>query len=259
MAQRANLREVRAVLLDMDGVVYIGDQPLPGVQELLDYLEATQREWLFVTNNSSRTPAQFVEKIDRMGIRADEAHILSSALATASWLAGQYPDGVRVFMIGEDGLRWALEQEGITLVEDAQTADVIVSGIDFSVRYERLADATLAVRAGARFVGTNSDTSFPSERGQIPGTGALLALLEAATGRPTDGHRQTQRRHVRTGHAQTGHDRSRDTDGRGPLRDGYRRRHRAGYADGSCVDRNHAGRGVPHGGATAGPDSARAA
>ena len=182
MAQRANLREVRAVLLDMDGVVYVGEEPLPGVQELLDYLKATNRNWLFVTNNSSRTPVQFVEKIARMGIGADEAHILSSALATASWLAEQYPNGVRAFMIGQDGLRWALQQEGITLVEDAQSADIIVSGIDFSVRYERLADAALAIRAGARFVGTNSDTSFPSERGQIPGSGALLALLEAATG-----------------------------------------------------------------------------
>ncbi len=186
MAHSANLSEVRAVLLDMDGVVYIGDQPLPGVQQLLDYLESTGRDWLFVTNNSSRTPAQFVEKIARMEIRADEPHILSSALATASWLAAQYPDGARAFMIGQDGLRWALEREGITLVEEAQTADVIVCGIDFGVRYERLADATLAVRAGARFVGTNSDTSFPSERGQIPGAGALLALLEAASGvKPT--------------------------------------------------------------------------
>ena len=186
MVQETNLKEVRAVLLDMDGVVYVGEEPLPGVQELLDYLQATDRNWLFVTNNSSRTPVQFVEKIARMGIGADEEHILSSALATASWLAEQYPDGVRAFMIGQDGLRWALEREGIILVEDAQTADVVVSGIDFSVRYERLADATLAVRAGARFVGTNSDTSFPSERGQIPGTGALLALLEAATGvKPT--------------------------------------------------------------------------
>ena len=182
MAPRANLKDVRAVLLDMDGVVYVGEEPLPGVQEFLDYLEATERNWLFVTNNSSRTPNQFVEKVGRMGIGAGESHMLSSALATASWLAEQYPDGVRAFMIGQDGLRSALEQEGITIVEDAQAADVIVSGIDFSVRYERLADATLAIRAGARFIGTNSDTSFPSERGQIPGTGALLALLEAATG-----------------------------------------------------------------------------
>ena len=75
MVQRANLKEVRAVLLDMDGVVYVGEEPLPGVQELLDYLEATARNWLFVTNNSSRTPVQFVEKIARMGIGADEAHI----------------------------------------------------------------------------------------------------------------------------------------------------------------------------------------
>ena len=182
MAQRADLREARAVLLDMDGVVYVGEEPLPGVQELLDYLKATDRNWLFVTNNSSRTPEQFVEKIARMGIGADGGHILSSALATASWLAEQYPNGVRVFMIGQDGLRRALQQEGITVVEDASAAEVVVSGIDFSVRYERLADATLAIRAGARFVGTNGDTSFPSERGQIPGTGALLALLEAATG-----------------------------------------------------------------------------
>ena len=182
MPQQAHLRETRAVLLDMDGVVYIGDQPLPGVQELLDYLESTGREWLFVTNNSSRTPAQFVAKVARMGIRAGEANILSSASATASWLAGEYPDGAAVFMIGQDGLRWALEREGFTLVEDAPQADAVVCGIDFSVRYERLADATLAVRGGARFVGTNGDTSFPSERGQIPGCGALLALLEAAAG-----------------------------------------------------------------------------
>ena len=72
MAQRADLREVRAVLLDMDGVVYVGEAPLPGVQARLDYLKATDRNLLFVTNNSSRTPAQFVEKIARMGIGADE-------------------------------------------------------------------------------------------------------------------------------------------------------------------------------------------
>lgn len=186
MAQRVNLRNVRSVLLDMDGVVYVGDEPLPGVQDLLDYLKSTGRKWLFVTNNSSRTPTQFVEKLAGMGIFAGEAHILSSALATASWLKGQYPNGVRAFMIGQDGLRWALEREGISLVEDAQVAEVVVSGIDFNVRYERLADATLAVRAGARLIGTNGDTSFPSERGEIPGSGAILALLEAATGvKPT--------------------------------------------------------------------------
>ena len=259
MADRADLREARAVLLDMDGVVYIGEQPLPGVQELLDYLEATQRDWLFVTNNSSRTPAQFVEKIARMGIRADEAHILSSALATASWLSGEYPDGARVFMIGQDGLRWALEREGVTLVEDALRADVVVSGIDFSVRYERLADATLAVRAGARLVGTNSDTSFPSERGQIPRRRRAAGLVGGGHRRQANGHRQTQRRHVRTGDAQAGHNRGHDADGRGPLRDGHRRRYRVGNAHGCGVDRNHDRGGVPRGGAATGPDPARAA
>jgi len=177
-----NLRAVRAVLLDMDGVVYVGNDPLPGVQNLLDYLEATGRQWLFVTNNSSRTPKQFIEKISKMGFRATEDHILSSALATASWLKEEYPDGARLFVIGEEGLRWALERQGFTLVEDYTQAQIVVSGIDFHVRYERLADATLAIHAGARYVATNSDASFPSERGEIPGTGAIIALLQTATG-----------------------------------------------------------------------------
>ena len=177
-----NLKSVRAVLLDMDGVVYVGNDPLPGVQPLLDYLEATGRRWLFVTNNSSRTPAQFIAKISKMGIRADEGHILSSALATASWLKEEYPNGARLFVIGEEGLRWALERQGFTLIEDYTQAEIVVSGIDFHVRYERLADATLAIHAGARYVATNSDASFPSERGEIPGTGAIIALLQTATG-----------------------------------------------------------------------------
>lgn len=177
-----NLKSVRAVLLDMDGVVYIGNDPLPGVQPLLDYLEATGRSWLFVTNNSTRTPRQFVDKISKMGIRADESHILSSSMATANWLKEEYPNGARIFIIGEEGLRWALDRQGFTLIEDYTQAEIVVSGIDFHVRYERLADATLAIRRGARYVATNSDGSFPSERGEIPGAGSLIALLQTASG-----------------------------------------------------------------------------
>jgi len=177
-----NLRSVRAVLLDMDGVIYVGNDSLPGVQEFLNYLDASGRSWLFVTNNSSRTPQQFIEKISKMGIRADEDHILSSALATASWLKEEYPRGARLFVVGEEGLRWALERQGFTLVEDYRQAEIVVSGIDFHVRYERLADATLAIRNGARYVATNSDASFPSKRGEIPGTGAIIALLQTASG-----------------------------------------------------------------------------
>ncbi len=180
VAVQPDLARIRGVLLDMDGVVYVGSRPLPGVQELLDYLDATGRGWLFVTNNASQRPEQFAEKLARMGIRACPDRILTSAMATAQWLAAHHPERGTVFMVGMEGLRWALEQAGFALVDDPFQARFVVCGIDFQVCYPRLADATLALRNGARFIGTNGDRSYPTERGIVPGTGSLLALLQAA-------------------------------------------------------------------------------
>ncbi len=178
----SRLAQVRAVILDMDGVVYVGNDPLPGVQDLLDYLDRTGRRWYFVTNNSTRTPQMFADKVQGMGIEAGPEHILTSSLATASWMAEEFPSRGKVYVVGETGLRQALTGEGFDLVEDPFEAEYVVSGIDFQLVYKTLADATLAIRNGAKFIGTNIDPTFPSERGQIPGTGAVLALLEAATG-----------------------------------------------------------------------------
>ena len=178
------LASIRAVLLDMDGVVYVGESPLPGVQDFLDYLEATGRKWLCVTNNSTKTPELFVEKLARMNVRATKENVLGSAQATAQWLAQEIPlnNGSRgkVLMLGETGLRTALLENQFELVDDPFEAELAVCGINFTLTYQMLADVTLAVRNGARFIGTNPDTSFPSERGQIPGTGAVIALVEAS-------------------------------------------------------------------------------
>ena len=111
-----DLRHVRGVLFDMDGVIYVGTQLLPGVQAMFDYLERTDRKWLCVTNNASRTPAQFVEKLTGMGVRARPEQILGSAEATAGWLAEQiqdhgWPRG-KVIIVGQDGLKAALKQHG---------------------------------------------------------------------------------------------------------------------------------------------------
>lgn len=180
--QVAALRQVKAVLLDMDGVVYVGNQALPGVQEMLDYLDSTGRKWLCVTNNSSRTSETFSEKLAGMQITVDPKHILGSAEATANWLADQVPAGTKVIMMGEASLRAALEAKGFELVADAFAAEVVVASIFFGVNYEILADVTLAIRNGARFVATNPDPTLPTERGQVPGTGSLVALLKASSG-----------------------------------------------------------------------------
>lgn len=181
------LSSVRAVLLDMDGVLYVGDTPLPGVQDFLDYLESTNRQFLCVTNNASRTSEKFAEKLASMNVRARPDQVLGSAQVAAKYLADDVrnDDGTidgNVFMLGMEGLRTALLDEGFTLTDDPFDATYAVAGAHFQVTYDELADMSLAVRNGARFIGTNPDNSFPSERGQLPGTGSLLALLSAASG-----------------------------------------------------------------------------
>ena len=181
-----DLRQIRGVLFDMDGVVYVGSRVLPGVQQMFDYLERTGRKWLCVTNNASKTPAQFVEKLTEMGIRAKPEQILGSAEATAGWLAEKiqhhgWPRG-KIIIVGQDGLRTALKHHGFELTMEPSEATYAIAGINFELTYEELARAALAIRNGARFLGTNSDPSYPSERGLLPGAGSILALLAAATG-----------------------------------------------------------------------------
>ncbi|OUC08284.1 phosphatase, partial [Litorilinea aerophila] len=199
------LRRVRAVLLDMDGVLYVGNRPLPGVQELLDYLDQTGRQWLCVTNNSSRTSQTFSEKLAGMNIQVPPQRILGSAEATANWLAEQARPGARVIMMGEASLRQALAEKGFQLVDDPFQAEIAVASIFFGLTYEKLADMTLAIRNGARFVATNPDPTLPTERGQVPGTGSLIALLAQATdvepefvGKPYPGMFQQAMRKVGT-------------------------------------------------------------
>jgi 4-nitrophenyl phosphatase len=180
VARTNTLRSIRHLIVDMDGVLYRGTEMIPGTPEFLAFL----REWgigfVLATNNATRTPQQFAAKLAGMGMEVKPAEILTSSEATAGYLAGIARPGTRVFVVGMDGLRAALEGAGLMLVEE--DPEYVVAGMDFSICYERLAQATLHIRAGAGFVGTNPDLTFPSERGIVPGAGALLALLEAATG-----------------------------------------------------------------------------
>ncbi|MBS0265355.1 MAG: HAD-IIA family hydrolase [Planctomycetes bacterium] len=182
----SGLRMVRGVLFDMDGVIYVGTQPLPGVQAALDYLTTTGRTFLFVTNNASKTSEQFVERLAEMDIHVRPEQVLGSAEATAAWLAGQvthqnWPRGP-VIVMGQDGLKVALRKHGFELTTDPHQARYAVAGINFQLTYEELANVTLAIRGGAKFIGTNSDATYPSERGHLPGAGSILALLTTASG-----------------------------------------------------------------------------
>jgi 4-nitrophenyl phosphatase len=180
LARTQLLRSLRHLIVDMDGVLYRGSDVIPGTPGFLAFLRRRGIGFVLATNNSTRTPEQFVAKLARMGVEVEPSEILTSAQATAGYLAGVAPPGTRVFVVGMDGLRSALHGAGFELVEE--DPDYVVVGMDFTVCYERLAQATLHIRAGAAFVGTNGDLTFPSERGIVPGAGAILALLQAATG-----------------------------------------------------------------------------
>ncbi len=180
MTTRRSLSNLTHLIIDMDGVLYRGRAAIPGAGDFIESLRARGIGFVLATNNSTRTPQQYVDKLAGMGVTVYPHEVLTSALATADYLRGVAPPGARVFIVGQDGLRAALQEAGFTLVEEG--AEYVIVGMDDAVCYDRLAEATLQIRAGAQFIGTNPDKTFPSERGIVPGNGASLAFLEAATG-----------------------------------------------------------------------------
>jgi 4-nitrophenyl phosphatase len=172
--------QFKAVLFDMDGVLYRGRQRLDGVGELLAFLDGRGVGYACITNNASMTPAQYEEKLAEMGIGMPAERVVTSAVATSHALRAEYPRGTRVYVVGMRGLREALFGDG-HFVEDDVLPELVVQGADFELTYAALRRATLFVRGGARFVATNPDRTFPSEEGLIPGAGAITAALVAAT------------------------------------------------------------------------------
>jgi 4-nitrophenyl phosphatase len=174
------LMQIRHAIIDMDGVLYHGDEAIPGGKEFLAFLGSIGVPYLLLTNNSTLTVAQFVGKLMRMGIETAEEALLTSSVATAAYLSRIAPPGSRVYLIGEEGIRAELQKSGFVLTSTAD-ADYVVVGLDRQLTYAKLSTAMRAMRNGARLIGSNPDRTFPSETGLEPGAGATLAALEAAT------------------------------------------------------------------------------
>lgn len=180
--ERVDVRDLRAIMLDMDGVLYRGEAAIPGGRELLEFLHVRGIPYLFLTNNSSSTPRDYVAKLQRMGIRATPDRILTSALVAVDDLRRVATPQDRVLLLGGAGIREALAISGLTLADRYTEATYVLAGLDRSVNYEKLSQAGLAVQRGARFLATNGDRSFPTERGLEPGAGALWGVITATTG-----------------------------------------------------------------------------
>ncbi|MGA9160175.1 MAG: HAD-IIA family hydrolase [Actinomycetota bacterium] len=169
------------ILFDLDGVLYRGDEAVPSAPSTLAELRRCGVRPIFLTNNSARTPEQVADKLRGIGIPADPAEVVTSALATAELLAER--GGGRAFVIGQDGLRRALAGAGLEVLDgEPAAADLVVVGFDGGVTYAKFKTACLLVQRGAKLVATNADGSYPAADGLWPGAGALLSVITTTTG-----------------------------------------------------------------------------
>lgn len=176
-----------ALIIDMDGVLWEGNQALPGLKDFFKLLRQQNTPFVLATNNASLTQNQYIKKLETMGVHISTEEILTSSMATAHYLSEKSdPTRSSVLVIGEDGLRQPLIKKGFTLIDTPYNkhdhpADFVVCGLDRHLTWDKLAEASLHISGGAQFIATNADTTLPTERGPVLGNGAILAALQAAT------------------------------------------------------------------------------
>lgn len=174
------MKDYQGYFIDLDGTTYKGKKRIPAAARFIKRLQDADKTVLFVTNNSTRTPefvANNLRENHQINVTAD--NVYTTALATADYLDKVAGERRRVYVVGESGLRKALEQRHFQLTD--QQPDYVVVGLDSQVTYAKLETAVLLIRAGATFIGTNADSNLPNERGMVPGAGSLIKLVEYAT------------------------------------------------------------------------------
>ena len=181
------MKQIKNLILDMDGVLWRGETPMPGLADFFATLRRLNINFVLATNNATKTAVMYTEKLARFGVSIPPRQILTSAEITAAYLSEQYEPGTAVYVVGEQGLRDALTAQNFRIltaqeVNDGAFAPLVVAGFTRHVTYPELAMGSLLVHKGARFIGTNPDPSIPSEIGPLPGAGALQAVIATATG-----------------------------------------------------------------------------
>ena len=178
------LSNIKALILDMDGVLWRDNTPIGDLPAIFARIRERGLSVALATNNATRTVDEYLDKFSGFGVTLEPWQIISSAAAAADILSKRFPNAGPIFIVGEKGLQHALEERGFSSITDPDDETVplaVVGGFDRSVTYAKLRRATLHIRAGIPFYGTNPDKTFPTPQGLIPGAGAILAAIETAT------------------------------------------------------------------------------
>ena len=173
------MKDYQAYLIDLDGTMYRGNEVIEEAPSFIQWLIEQNRPFLFLTNNSARTPEQLADKMVKMGITCGPEHFFTSGMATAEYIE-LMKAGKKVYLIGEEGVRHALAGKGCEFT--LEHPDYVVIGIDRELTYDKLAKASLFVQQGATFLSTNSDRAIPTEQGLVPGNGAVTTAVTVASG-----------------------------------------------------------------------------
>jgi 4-nitrophenyl phosphatase len=177
-----DLSWAQGLIIDLDGVLWRGHTALPGVPDFFQVLRRRSTPLILATNNSTISPQAIQDKLRGMGAEVRPEEVITSAEASALWLADHLEKESAVYSIGEAGLHAALAEAGFSLAKIADGVGAVVVGMNRQATWADVSEAVFAIHAGALFVGTNPDATFPSERGLAPGAGTLLAAIQTATG-----------------------------------------------------------------------------
>ncbi|GAP14854.1 predicted sugar phosphatases of the HAD superfamily [Longilinea arvoryzae] len=172
---------IQAMILDMDGVLWKGQETIGDLPSIFSRLQAKGIQVILATNNATRTPEQYTERLAGYGVTIETWRVINSAKATAFRMKRDFPEGGPVYVIGEEGLVDALAAQGFCAASFEDHPIAVVAAMDRQLTYAKLRWATLLIRKGIPFYGTNPDRTFPTPDGLIPGAGSILAALEAAT------------------------------------------------------------------------------
>ena len=175
------ITDFKGYLIDLDGTAYRGTQLITETLSFVKRLEKQNIPYLFLTNNSTKTPDEAVKVLRDFGYPVTVENIYTSSVATADYIMGKHPNAL-IYAIGENGVIEALKDRGLTIVEAGVGADYVVMGLDRAITYEKLTQACFAIRSGAKLIVTNGDKALPTERGFLPGNGAMASVVIESTG-----------------------------------------------------------------------------
>lgn len=177
------LPNIKGLIIDMDGVLWHDSQPIGDLPVIFNTLKEMNYAYIFATNNATRTLREYLDKLAGFGVKLEAKQIISTVDAVGIYLRERYPEGAKVYLVGEPSFAQTLTSYGMQIVDESEKeVDAVAVALDFQLTYNKLKHASLLIQSGSDFVGSNPDVTLPTPEGFIPGAGTIIGALEIATG-----------------------------------------------------------------------------